>query len=274
MTAATYEDLPVDYEEIDKIGFSPLRWALGFAIIVSLHLGVAWAIIHWHAEDEPAPSPPPAAVMIDLEPMPAAPPSPLSEIPPGPKQTISQPPPPPVPQVHHPLPDAPPAPAPEVPVPVQPKPKPKPIEHRRPFERQPPKRTPDRTPPASATTAPPEILAPPAPDAAAPAPGASQAPPSNAVPTWQGMLLGRLEQFKRYPYEAQYRRQQGIAYLHFTMDRNGRVLSARIEKSSGYDVLDQETLALIRRAEPLPKPPPEIPGDPIELTVPVQFFLH
>ncbi len=88
------------------------------------------------------------------------------------------------------------------------------------------------------------------------------------------MLLGRLEQFKRYPYEAQYRRQQGVAYLHFIMDRNGKVLSARIEKSSGYEALDQETLALIHRAEPLPKPPTEIPGDPIELTVPVQFFLH
>jgi protein TonB len=87
------------------------------------------------------------------------------------------------------------------------------------------------------------------------------------------MLLGRLEQFKRYPYEAQYRRQQGVVYLRFDMDRHGKVLSAAIVKSSGFDALDQEALALIHRAEPLPPPPPEMAGDPIELTAPVQFFL-
>ena len=102
----------------------------------------------------------------------------------------------------------------------------------------------------------------------------SQAPPSNAVPTWQGELLGRLEQFKRFPPEAQEQGEQGVAYLHFTMDRDGKVLSASIAKSAGYADLDQETLALIQRAQPLPKPPPEVPGDPIALTVPVQFFLR
>ncbi len=58
------------------------------------------------------------------------------------------------------------------------------------------------------------------------------------------------------------------------MDRDGKVLSARIEKSSGYDLLDEETLALIERAQPLPKPPPDVAGNPIELVVPIEFFLH
>ncbi len=88
-------------------------------------------------------------------------------------------------------------------------------------------------------------------------------PPSIGAPTWRGLLMGRLEQAKRYPDLARYRHQQGIAYLRFTIDRDGKVLSARIEKSSGYDLLDQETLALIQRAQPLPKPPPDVPGDPI-----------
>jgi protein TonB len=51
------------------------------------------------------------------------------------------------------------------------------------------------------------------------------------------------------------------------------VLSARIEKSSGVESLDQETLALIQRAQPLPKPPAEMPGNPIELVVPIEFSL-
>ncbi|HEY5348231.1 MAG TPA: TonB family protein [Candidatus Lustribacter sp.] len=87
------------------------------------------------------------------------------------------------------------------------------------------------------------------------------------------MLLARLQRFKRYPSFAQFRRQEGVVYLRFTMDRHGKVVSASIDKSSGFDALDQETLALIHRAEPLPPPPPEVPGDPIQLVVPIQFFL-
>ena len=85
--------------------------------------------------------------------------------------------------------------------------------------------------------------------------------------------MGRLERFKRYPNSAQVRRQQGVVYLRFAMDRRGKVVSAAIEQSSGFDALDQETLALIHRAEPLPPPPPELTGDPVELVVPIQFFL-
>jgi len=38
--------------------------------------------------------------------------------------------------------------------------------------------------------------------------------------------------------------------------------------------LDQETLALVARAQPLPKPPPEVASDRIELVVPIAFSLH
>lgn len=58
------------------------------------------------------------------------------------------------------------------------------------------------------------------------------------------------------------------------MDRSGRVLAARIEKTSGHDLLDQETLALIQRAQPLLKPLAEVPGARLELGVPIEFFLH
>jgi protein TonB len=99
-------------------------------------------------------------------------------------------------------------------------------------------------------------------------------PPSNAPPTWRGLLLGHLERHKRFPREAQWRRQQGVVYLRFTMDRQGRVLSAKIERSAGFAALDEETLALIYRAQPLPPPPDDVPGDPLELIVPVQFFMR
>src|SRR5262249_31285045 len=98
-------------------------------------------------------------------------------------------------------------------------------------------------------------------------------PAPNALPTWRGLLLGHLERLKRYPPEAQWRRQQGVVYVRFTMDRTGRVLQSAIEKSAGYSSLDAEVMALIQRAQPWQPPPPEVPGDPLELIVPVQFFM-
>jgi periplasmic protein TonB len=87
------------------------------------------------------------------------------------------------------------------------------------------------------------------------------------------LLEAQIQRALRYPGLAQARRQQGVVLLHFTMDREGNVLTADIRKSSDFVLLDQESLDLIHRAEPLAKPPPEAPGDPIELTVPVLFHL-
>jgi protein TonB len=57
----------------------------------------------------------------------------------------------------------------------------------------------------------------------------------------------------------------------FTIDREGHVLSAKLARSAGSEALDDEAVAMIRRAEPLPAVPPEIPGQSVTLTVPVSF---
>src|SRR5262249_32110818 len=145
--------------------------------------------------------------------------------------------------------EAPPTAARTVEVPAQPKPKPvKPPE--RVVRHDPPRPRVEERPVATAA----------APVPAPPAPVAAAAPPS-AVPNWQNAVLRRLEQFKRYPSAARFQRQQGVASLRFTIDRNGNVLSAQIARGSGSDLLDQEALALVRRAEPLPAPPPNVPGN-------------
>ena len=90
------------------------------------------------------------------------------------------------------------------------------------------------------------------------------------------MVLGALNKAKRYPRDAQRGRQQGVPYIRFVMDREGRVLSVRLERSSGFAALDNEAVNLPRRAAPLPKPPEDVrPGEStIELVVPVEFFIR
>lgn len=65
-----------------------------------------------------------------------------------------------------------------------------------------------------------------------------------------------------------------IVELHFTVQRDGEVLDARIGRSSGHAALDQAVLAMIERAVPLPPFPPEMGRDRIDLVVPIRFFLR
>ena len=64
----------------------------------------------------------------------------------------------------------------------------------------------------------------------------------------------------------------GVTVL--TFNRQGRVLNSRVVRSSGASALDDEALALLRRAEPFPPPPPELPGARVDLTVPIRFNLR
>lgn len=115
------------------------------------------------------------------------------------------------------------------------------------------------------------------------APPAPNAPTSTSVPAggndaaiveaYQIRLLRHLNRHKRYPGGARAKRQQGVVYVRFAMDRRGNVLSAAIEKSGRFADLDSEGLALLSRAQPLPMPPVEVAGEPIEMIVPVEFSL-
>ena len=83
--------------------------------------------------------------------------------------------------------------------------------------------------------------------------------------------MARLERAKRYPSGARRRGEEGVAYVSFAIDPQGRVLSAQLARSSGHSELDQEVLALVRRASPLPPPPPGVPST---ITAPVKFAIR
>jgi TonB family protein len=60
---------------------------------------------------------------------------------------------------------------------------------------------------------------------------------------------------KRYPSEARAQGEHGIARVAFTIHREGRRLTSSILQSSGSAALDQETLEVLSRVQPLPKLP-------------------
>jgi TonB family protein len=97
----------------------------------------------------------------------------------------------------------------------------------------------------------------------APAPGYA------AIAKWHKALLGRLARYNRYP--AQANSAEGVVSLAFTVDRKGNVVTSRIEKTSGSNVLDAEALALLARAAPFPAPPPEVADADLTFILPVRF---
>ena len=95
-----------------------------------------------------------------------------------------------------------------------------------------------------------------------------------AIATYQGLLLSHLARQKHYPAAARARRQQGVVHVRFSMDRRGVVTQVALAKSSGAGLLDNEGLDLLRRASPLPAPPIEVAGDPVEMVVPIEFLVR
>lgn len=87
-------------------------------------------------------------------------------------------------------------------------------------------------------------------------------------------LQAWLERHKVYPRRALSRRLEGVVSLRFVMDREGRVLDYRIERSSGHRLLDNAVETLIERAQPLPTIPDDINETSLTLVVPISFVLN
>ena len=123
-------------------------------------------------------------------------------------------------------------------------------------------------PPLLALQEPSQAAAPRAP-ALPPAPKAG----GSASESWPAQVLARLELFRSYPAGARARREQGVVSLLLRVNREGRVLSARLQLGSGHAELDRSALATVQRAQPLPAIPTELPSE-LDLQVPVEYFIH
>ena len=258
------------------------RWGASLVVVLVAHGAIAAGLIRWpQGEDQGAP--PSVPILIDLAPaaMPIASIEDVSKLipetePPEPPQAVRSPvldmlatpePPPEVKievSIEIPPPEPPPPvdlkPPPPKAVQTPPKPPEKAIARRA---------EPSRAPPSAAPAAP---VAAGAPSSAPPAP-APQANPQ-ALATWQSGLLVHLARHKRYPNASQRRGDEGVVYVRFTMTRQGAVMAQRIERPSGHELLDLEAADLVRRAQPLPTPPADVPGERFEFVVPIQFRLR
>jgi periplasmic protein TonB len=94
---------------------------------------------------------------------------------------------------------------------------------------------------------------------------------SDNMANYHGMVSAHLARHKRYPADAQRAGTTGVASVSFSLDGGGRVTSVRLASGSGVASIDQEVVAMVRRASPFPAPPD---GRSKSFTVPVRFNIR
>jgi protein TonB len=264
------------------------RWAISGAIVVFAYGGIAAAMVTWHEPIEGDGQA--AAIVIEFAPMPVAPATLNTGLPPGPEQDFSDASPnKPVDSpeekekieqkveaklerkveetveskpVEEPPPEVPPAPNPEVA--IEPPP-----------PREVKQETPQRQEPrvASVASAPQAIAEQTAAIPAAPTHGPPNPNRLAAEQSWNSQIAALLKRNLRYPPKAASRGEKGVVQISFSLDRQGRVIDSRVVHSSGVAMLDEEALALVRRVQPFPPPPPQVQGERVEKMAPIRFIM-
>lgn len=88
----------------------------------------------------------------------------------------------------------------------------------------------------------------------------------------QDALWGRIEELKRYPAQARANHWEGKVVVEVVIRDDGTVVNLQVAESSGRVILDQEALAVMRKASPLILKHPL--GKPsITLLVPISYKL-
>ncbi|WP_295007757.1 energy transducer TonB [uncultured Dechloromonas sp.] len=117
--------------------------------------------------------------------------------------------------------------------------------------------------------------------AEAPRPTVAAAAPATAAPAQSDVLAGyrqRLtELFARgyeYPRIAAMRGWEGEVRLRLKVARRGNLLGVHLDRSSGFEVLDQHALALLEGHGNLPPLPEGLEGSEILVIVPINYKLR
>ena len=86
-------------------------------------------------------------------------------------------------------------------------------------------------------------------------------------------LRRHLQAYRFYPYEARRLELEGVVWLLVRIGPSGRLLGVRVLSESAPRPLREAALSMLRRAHPLPPPPPAL-GSDLRIRVPVVFRLE
>jgi protein TonB len=97
------------------------------------------------------------------------------------------------------------------------------------------------------------------------------AAPGEPQSSYEATLRAHLSNFFFYPDAARSAGLHGTVQVRLNLSRDGRVLGAWVQQSSGETVLDAAALEVIRRAQPLPAIPRDLP-DSLDVYLPLEYL--
>ncbi len=113
---------------------------------------------------------------------------------------------------------------------------------------------------------------PPPPQRAQPAP--APALDSNVLREYGAIVSSAVAKKKSYPRLALMRRWQGTAELKLQIAADGNIKSLNVARSSGFDVLDEQAMKMVKESVPLPNLPDALRGREFVVDIPVAFKLQ
>lgn len=87
-------------------------------------------------------------------------------------------------------------------------------------------------------------------------------------------LMGEARRYKRYPVLATERGWTGKVEVHLVVGSDGSMGSAVVKSSSGHEILDDQALDMIRKAQARTPVPAALRGREFSVDIPVIFDLQ
>jgi protein TonB len=112
------------------------------------------------------------------------------------------------------------------------------------------------------------------PAAAPAAPPATESADPATIGQYRIAVIAAARRFKRYPRIAMDNNWEGKAEVRLVIGPDGNIASVSIKTPSGFEVLDQQALDMIRRAKPQAPIPATLRGKGFTIDVPVVFSLR
>jgi protein TonB len=109
--------------------------------------------------------------------------------------------------------------------------------------------------------------------AAAAQPAAGEASDAATIGQYRITVIAAARRYKRYPRIAMDNNWEGKAEVRLVIGADGNIASISIKTPSGFEVLDQQALDMIRRAKPQAPIPAALRGKGFTIDVPVVFSL-
>lgn len=97
---------------------------------------------------------------------------------------------------------------------------------------------------------------------------------AEVIARYEQTISAWVHKHQRYTEQAKREDANGTAVVRIRINRSGNVVYRRLEKKSGFAVLDREAMNMIQRSDPVPRPPANYPvgsSGLVEFLIPIKF---